>query len=142
MNKNNLNQKARDASKDTAYKLVDEGQTTMIKASDVREAYKNVDEALSQMVFYKLIPLLNYEPQGCFSCCNWLINLTLSSAIVLYQMLYGSNFCTITLLGSYPKMKLSNYQHFIPGRCIKISLINTEMLPLFLRQYYASCIKI
>ena len=40
MNKSNLNQKARDASKDTAYKLVDEGQTTIIKASDVREAYK------------------------------------------------------------------------------------------------------
>ena len=76
MNKNNLNQKARHASKETAYNPVDDSQITIIKAGDVKEAYKNVDEALSQIAFFEPIPLLNYEPQDCFSHCNWVSNLT------------------------------------------------------------------
>ena len=84
MNKNNLNKKARHSSKEIRCNSVDDSQITIIKAGDVKEAYINLDEALSQIAFFELIPLLNLEPEDHFSCCNWLSNLTLSSCIALY----------------------------------------------------------
>ena len=74
---------------------VNDSEITIIKAGDVIEAYKNLDEALSQIAFFKPIPLLNYEPQDRFSLRNWLSNLKLSSRIPLYRMPHGSNFDTI-----------------------------------------------
>ena len=50
------------ASKETAYNPADDIQITIIKAGDVKEAYKNLDEALSQLAFCEPIPLVNYEP--------------------------------------------------------------------------------
>ena len=83
MNKNNLNQKSRHESKETAYHPVDDSRITIIRSGNVKEVYKNLDEALSQIASFEPIPSFNYEPEDRFSCCNWLSNLTLSSRIAL-----------------------------------------------------------
>ena len=107
MNKDNLKQQASHAFRETAYNPLDNSQI-IIKADDVKEACKNLDEAVSQIAFFILIPLLNYEPQDHFSHCNWLSNLILSSSMALYQMSNGSNFYTINFAWKLPKNETVN----------------------------------
>ena len=116
------------ASKETAYNPADDRQITIIKAGDVKETYKNLDEALSQLAFFEPIPLVNYEPQDHFSCRSRFSNLTLSSCIALYRMLYVSNFGTINFAWKLPESETVNDYESSHAKAL---LIVTQQLPLF-----------
>ena len=116
------------ASKETAYNPADDSQITIIKAGDVKETYKNLDEALSQLAFFEPIPLMNYEPQDHFSCRSRFSNLTLSSCIALYRMLYVSNFGTINFAWKLPESETVNDYESSHAKAL---LIVTQQLPLF-----------